>query len=212
MLVLIITGCSTKREMKFDSGLESFDNGRFVIKKEVEGHDIQEYLPQFKEEFMPYFIGWMDDDNNLVDPANISPKVKTITIKWDEEQLSKYQKEKEIKEVASLLTEAFREKNDSKDLDYEFTWEVIDDEDYIVMNTILIDQEMIGLLTNRKTRERGREMLEEIYVTLNQRTDELKKGYEDKYPMVTRFSFDNEEKTVIYEAIDGNTIIDFLKN
>lgn len=210
--MFMLVGCSTKRDMTFKTDSVRFENGRRSQIIEVEGSDIQEFLPSIGKELEPYFIGWMDDAGNLVDTSNISTKIETLSVKWDETSLSKHLREKEIKEAVSVFNQSALESNTSEEFDYEFTWEVIDGVDYIVINTILLDQEMIRLLSIKRVRDQAKDQLIKLYELIEQRDEEFKDIYNGKFPIVTRFSLDNSEKTVIYESIEGNVIVDILKS
>ncbi|MEG0328010.1 MAG: hypothetical protein RR631_05975 [Erysipelothrix sp.] len=148
----------------------------------------------------------------MVDTSNISTKVTTLSVKWDETSLNKHLREKEIEEAVSVFNQSALESNTSEEFDYEFTWEVIDGVDYIVINTILLDQEMIRLLSIKRVRDQAKDQLIKLYELIEQRDEEFKDIYNGKFPIVTRFSLDNSEKTVIYESIEGNVIVDILKS
>ncbi|MEG0328012.1 MAG: hypothetical protein RR565_07630 [Erysipelothrix sp.] len=203
--LLVLVGCSTKRELKFNSGTGEFLSGKYSEKKEVEGRNVESYLPKIKEEYLPYFLGWVDEYGEFIDPKNISTQVKTITVKWDEEKIVNYLQDKESKQIINDLTEYIKSNNTNSDLKYEFSWEERDRKQYLVMNAILINQHLVSVLSDKKMRATGREELLKIYKNLEGHTAQVKKCSYNKYPIVTRVSLADEENTIVYEAV-GNQV------
>lgn len=208
--LLVLVGCSTRREIKFNSGTGEFSNGKYSEKKTVEGYNMEKYIPKIKDEYLPYFLGWVDENDDFIDIQNIPKNVRTITVKWDEEKIVSYLKDKDAKQIVSVLNEKFNKSNNNNDLKYKFTWEEIEDKKYIVMNTVLIDQQLISILSNQQTRDKGRKEIVKIYNSLETCRVEVKKNSYDRYPVATRLSLDDEENTIIYESIDDRILINLF--
>lgn len=209
--VLLLAGCSSKRDMTFKTDKMEFENGKTEQTTEVEGKNIETYLPKIEEEYQPFVLGWVDEAGKDVDITNIPKKTTNISVKWDVEKLQDYNDTKELEETLVLMNKYVKTMNETPGIEFEFSLESYEEVKYIFITTIITHEEFLKEFAKPNSLARQKTTLAPMFDAFELMASQVSDFNDTKYPIATRVKVMDAEETVIYESLSGRVVKNILE-
>lgn len=203
LAVFMLAGCSTKRDVTFKTDKMEFENGKTEQVIEVEGKNIETYLPKVESEYQPFVLGWVDESGKDVDVTNVSKKNTTLTVKWDDKKIQDYEDTKEAEKTIVKMNKYIKVMNQTPGAEVEYKLDETDGKKVIFGEILITDKDIVASFTDPKIREAQKSQFLQVFEYFNLIGEEIDVYNDTKFPIGLRIKLKDGKDTLIYESISG---------